>query len=188
MIRPLVAKIDCPSTDKGSIKRAQVYRNFSSEIDSAYEDVENRQDGQLELDAPRIEDFTMTTFHDRFNIHLPSLETSFFAAGIASLEAIQMRGIIQKTMNVRSHKLYTMVVYNCGNAAKVAQYLHKTCASYLSQKKLDYLYAMTTIGTRARLWQHVWPEHYLTPLFGSGDGSGDLSDKEEYIKSHSTEA
>ena len=124
MICPLPATTDCPSTDKGSIKRAQVYRDFSSEIDSAYEDLENRHDGQLELDAPGIEDFIMTTFHDRFNIHLLSVEAGFFAAGANSLEAIQMRAIIQNTLKLGSHKLDTMVVFNCGNAAKLAQYLH----------------------------------------------------------------
>lgn len=124
MIRPLPATADCPSTDKGSIKRAQVYRDFCSEIDSAYEDLENRHDGQLELDTAGIEDFIMTTFRDQFNIHLPSAETGFFTAGVDSLEAIQMRGIIQKQMKLGSHSLDTMVVFDCGNAAKLAKYLH----------------------------------------------------------------
>lgn len=124
MIRPVLATTDCPSTDKGSIKRAQVYRDFSSEIDLAYEDLENHHDGQLELDAPGFENFIMMTFHNRFNIHLPSAETGFFAAGVDSLEAIRMRGILQKTIKLGSHKLETMVVFNCGNAAKLAQYLH----------------------------------------------------------------
>lgn len=124
MIRPLPATTDCPSTDKGSIKRAQVYRDFSSEIDLAYEDLENRHDGQLELDARGIEKFIMTTFHNRFNVHLPSAETSFFAAGVDSLDAIGMRSILQKTIKLGANKLETMVVFNCGNAAKLAQYLY----------------------------------------------------------------
>lgn len=155
MIRPLPATTDCPSTDKGSIKRAQVYRDFSTEIDSAYEDLENRHDGQLELDSPGIEDFILTTFHDRFNIHLPSAETGFFAAGVDSLQAIQMRSIIQKQIKLGSHKLDTMVVFNCGNAAKLAQYLHALRIGGIVEKEDEIKIMSDMIKTYSVFDNHI---------------------------------
>lgn len=155
MILPIPATTECPSTDKGSIKRAQVYRDFCSEIDSAYEDLENRHDGQLELDAPGIEDFIMTTFHDRFNIRLPSADTGFFAAGVDSLEAIQMRGIIQRTMKLRSHKLDTMVVFNCGNATKLARYLHALQRGVVVEKEDEIKIMSDMIKTYSVFDKHI---------------------------------
>lgn len=58
------------------------------------------------------------------------------------------------------------------------------CVSYLSEKNLDFVYAMTTLGTRARLWTYFRGLDYLDPLFGSTD----ISAKKEYIEAHSTQA
>lgn len=60
------------------------------------------------------------------------------------------------------------------------------CVSYLSQKKLKHVYALTTYGTRARLWRRYDPpSDYLDPpLFGSND----LSAVKEYVEAHSTDA
>ena len=58
------------------------------------------------------------------------------------------------------------------------------CAGYLSTNKLQHIYAMTTIGTRARLWIYRPDSDYLEPLFGSQD----LSDRSAYVEAHSSDA
>ena len=58
------------------------------------------------------------------------------------------------------------------------------CAAYLWTNKLQHIYAMTTIGTRARLWIYRPDSDYLEPLFGSQD----LSDRSAYVEAHSSDA
>lgn len=58
------------------------------------------------------------------------------------------------------------------------------CVSYLSQRNLRFVYAMTAIGTRARLWIYRPPNDHLDPLFGNTD----LPAIEEYVEANSIEA
>lgn len=57
------------------------------------------------------------------------------------------------------------------------------CVSYLAEKRLEFVYAMTTIGTRARLWVYQPPNDFLYPFWGSQDPSAI-----QYIEAHSADA
>lgn len=59
-----------------------------------------------------------------------------------------------------------------------------TCAGCLAANKLQHIYAMTTIGTRARLWVYRPGLDYLVPLFGSQD----ISDGSAYVEANSSDA
>lgn len=43
---------------------------------------------------------------------------------------------------------------------------------------------MTTVGTKARVWEYIEGSNYLTPSFGSED----LSELSEYVEAHSSDA
>jgi len=60
---------------------------------------------------------------------------------------------------------------------------HEACATYCGNTGFTHVYAMTTLGTTARLWKFV-AKSTLTPLFGS---SKDI-DRESYIDAASSQA
>lgn len=60
----------------------------------------------------------------------------------------------------------------------------EACATYLTTHDLPHINAMTTVGTKARVWVYVKGSDYLTPVFGSES----LSDLAEYVEAHSSDA
>ncbi len=59
----------------------------------------------------------------------------------------------------------------------------EACATYLTAHGLTHINAMTTVGTKARVWEYVKDSDYLTPIFGSES----LSDISEYVEAHSSD-
>ena len=125
-IVPFSADVDYPKTDKESIKRAQIYRVFAKDIEAVYEKLENANIGTLRLDIPQIEDWVMKTFREALGVHLSSNKDDFFAAGVNSLQAIQMRGLILKEMDIggNSRKLGQNVIFDTANVARLAKQLY----------------------------------------------------------------
>lgn len=122
MIRPIPSNIEYPQTDKGSIIRAQVYAKFEDQIKELYAKVESNEGG-LKLDVPALENYVMKSFRDIIGVPLESPETDFFTAGIDSLKAIQMRRIIEKSVDLDGKKMSPNVIYEKGNAKELARYL-----------------------------------------------------------------
>jgi acyl-CoA synthetase (AMP-forming)/AMP-acid ligase II len=114
--RDLVAVIpedvDCPSTDKSSIKRTAVYREFADVIEAVYAKLEDNVEGTLKLSVPELEQWVMKSFAE-LGIRIDSPE-------------IQMRGHIVKNLDLGGNvsKCASMIVYDCGNAAKLARTLY----------------------------------------------------------------
>ena len=125
-IVPISADIDYPKTDKESIKRAQIYRVFTKDIEAVYKKLENANTGTLRLDIPQIEDWVMKTFREALGVQLSSKKDDFFAAGVNSLQAIQMRGLILKEMDIggNSRKLDQNVIFDTANVARLAKHLY----------------------------------------------------------------
>ena len=123
---PIAADVDYPKTDKESIKRAQIYRVFAKDIEAIYEKLENANTGTLRLDIPQIEDWVIKTFREALGVHLSSNKDDFFAAGVNSLQAIQMRGLILKEMDIggNSRKLGQNVIFDTANVARLAKHLY----------------------------------------------------------------
>ncbi|CZR55845.1 uncharacterized protein PAC_05733 [Phialocephala subalpina] len=124
MIVVLDEEIQCPITDKSSIKRAAVYRDFKDVIDDVYARLESSQEGSLVLNLPELETWIVGKFAD-IGIVLENKETDFFSAGVDSLKAIQMRAIIIKSLDIGGNaaKCSNMVVYDSKNAAGLAKAL-----------------------------------------------------------------
>ena len=123
MVTILPSDAEYSKTDKGSIIRAQVYRQFASVIDEMYSRLEGDQEGVLQLDLPEIETFLKATYEDIIGTTLESMDTDFFTAGVDSLRAIQLRRVIQKTLDLKGKKLGSNVVYEHGNVKTLARYL-----------------------------------------------------------------
>lgn len=114
----------CPITDKSSIKRAQVYRDFAAVIDSAYNRLQDSKEASLVLEAGEMEIWIVKAFQS-LGVNLADEKTGFFSAGVDSLKAIQMRGLIVKNLDMKGSaaKVPSMVVYDCGNTEKLARRL-----------------------------------------------------------------
>lgn len=141
MIVPISADIDPPLTDKASVKRAQVYVKFSSKVNQAYGNLHNSEGGRLKLNISELENFIVNIVKEKLDVHLPSTETSFYNVGIDSLKAIQLKGLLQKHLDLGDAGLQPdpMVVFSCGNTAQLARFLFavRTGASFQQGNKLE---------------------------------------------------
>lgn len=124
MVGIMGSDVEYPKTDKGSIIRAQVYRKFAGKIDELYDELENDAGGSLRLDLVGLEEFLADTYKEIVGSALESVDTDFFNTGIDSLKAIQMRRIIQKTLDLNGKQLSSNVVYECGNVRTLARHLY----------------------------------------------------------------
>ena len=88
---PLGAEVDYPKTDKESIKRSQIYRVFAKDMEAMYAKLEYTGTGTLQLDIPAMEEWIMKTCRETLSVHISSPQDDFFAAGVNSLKAIQVR-------------------------------------------------------------------------------------------------
>ncbi|KAI9042662.1 acetyl-CoA synthetase-like protein [Aspergillus affinis] len=124
MVTLIPSDVAYPQTDKRSIIRAQVYRQFAEQIENMYVRLDESHEGLLQLDLPGLEECLQSIFQDIVGMPIETIETDFFTAGVDSLKAIQMRRIIQKTVALNGHTLPQNVVYNKGNVKRLAAYLY----------------------------------------------------------------
>ena len=123
MVVLLPSTVEYPKTDKGSIIRAQVNEKFADYINEMYHSLEGDQEGDLQLDLAGIESFLKDTYKDVVGTDLESLDIDLFNAGVDSLKAIQIRRIIQKTLNLNGYHLSGNVIYEYGNLANLSKHL-----------------------------------------------------------------
>ncbi|PYI03850.1 acetyl-CoA synthetase-like protein [Aspergillus sclerotiicarbonarius CBS 121057] len=124
MVTLMPSHVEYPHTDKKSVIRAQVYRQFAEDIETMYVRLESEREGSLTLDLPALEAYLYSSFQDVVGERLHSVDTDFFTAGVDSLMAIQMRRMIQKTIALHGLNLPSNIVYSTGNVRQLAQYLH----------------------------------------------------------------
>lgn len=127
VVIPLPLGTEIPITDKMSVKRAQVYRDFAQVIDNVYTRLDDSLGGDLQLEIPELEQWIMTTFKTSLGVTLDDRETDFFFAGVDSLKAIQMRGLIARTLDLggNAKNCGAMIVSDCGNTMQLARFLHR---------------------------------------------------------------
>lgn len=115
---------ECPVTDKASVKRAQVYRDFANVIDAAYATLESLQEGDLKLEVDEMESFIIRLVQG-LGVRLEDESSNFFEEGVDSLKAIQLRQLLIRGLDLggKATAVPSMVVYDCGNAAKLARRL-----------------------------------------------------------------
>lgn len=108
-----------PRTDKGSMIRAQVYVLYADLIESLYAQAE-RISGNLQLSIAETESFLKKVCRDELRIPLSSVESNFFAEGVDSLKAIQLRRLILQNFYFEKLKISVNMVYETGSIASLA--------------------------------------------------------------------
>ncbi|KAK8066912.1 NRPS-like enzyme [Apiospora hydei] len=137
MVVPIPADVDYPATDKGNIIRGAAYAQFRDYIDDMYAEKKNpprdlRANGQQQttpskkLDIKELERIILDLLHDEVEIQMPDIYTDFFAAGVDSLRAAQLRRILLQNLDLgsRHDSLPTNAIYDAGNVEKLAQKLY----------------------------------------------------------------
>ena len=124
MVTLMSSDVDYPQTDKGSVIRAQVYNKFADQITEMYNKLEMNQEGSLKLELSALEAWIMKTFEDTIGTPLMSPDVDFFEAGVDSLKAIQMRRVIQRSLDLKGRVLSRNIVYEKGSARSLARYLY----------------------------------------------------------------
>ena len=162
---PLPAGIDFPRTDKDSIKRVQIYRAFSDQIENMYSNLGNRGTGVHRLQYEQMKKWLMGAFKDRLGLKLTSVHDDFFAAGVDSLQAIQMRGIILKELDLGGNGklLGENVVFDTSDVARLAEYL---CALRSDPRTLgadDEIETMTALIEKYSVPKEHVPGSALSP-------------------------
>lgn len=117
-----------PCTDKGSVIRQACYKAFAKEIEIAYEisstssaDARDMSESELKkhLRDAIMKSLPQAEFDD---------ETDFFALGLDSLQAIQIRAGIMKSVRVQN-KLTQNVVFDHPSITRLSAYLLGTAGS-----------------------------------------------------------
>ncbi len=133
MVAVLGSDVEYPRTDKGSIIRGQVYSTFAQVIDDLYISAESgvsksRQENPVRLNSlslDELEDLVAAVFQEAVGRPQPSADVDFFAAGVDSLQALQMRRALLRRLQFEGKRLSSNIVYECGNAKALARFLHK---------------------------------------------------------------
>ncbi|KAK6076359.1 hypothetical protein SCUP515_05522 [Seiridium cupressi] len=121
----IAENVDCPTTDKSSIKRGQIYRDFAGKINKVYQSLESPVGGSLCLSVPELESWIAQAMGEMGH-EIQDLDADFFSAGVDSLKAIQLRAKILKNIALGGNvsQLTTTIVYDCGSPARLASRLY----------------------------------------------------------------
>lgn len=124
VVLPFEAKY--PSTDKGTFIRAQLYEQYSREIDDAYKAFEDGGVGTLKLDVPGLEAWLLQKFLSEFDISLDTVDCDIFSAGVDSLQTMRMWSLIKQELDLagRSTELSQNIVFEQGTVKSLANYLY----------------------------------------------------------------
>lgn len=126
MVVPLKASASIPYTDKGSVIRAQVYRGYEKEIESAYASLEDQPEGTALLDVPALVDYLLSLGQKILGKQIPTAYDDLFSLGMNSLQAIEMRGALFKHLNLGGNgkNLSQNVIFEQGNISDLAKHLN----------------------------------------------------------------
>ncbi|KAI1084936.1 acetyl-CoA synthetase-like protein [Whalleya microplaca] len=127
MIAPLAADVEYPVTDKNNIIRAAAYSRFEDVIDRLYKKDNDVIDGDggknLQLSIEELEQYILQLVRQQARVDILDPEADFFAAGIDSLRAAQLRRLLQHNLDLGEHILPTNVVYDAGTVTRLARIL-----------------------------------------------------------------
>ena len=139
MIVPLPAAIAIPLTDKGSMIRAQMYNVFEKETNKAYHELEG-QEGYLKLNLSDLTEHIMELAQQIIGPQLSDPDTDFFGAGMNSLQAIQLRRLIVRDLDLggNAKKLTENIIFDTGNGLKLAKHLLRLRLNENGNEKAEY--------------------------------------------------
>ena len=126
MVVIIPENVECPMTDKTSIKRGLIYTEFASIIDATYAAAGSPNKSQSrQLTIPELEDWILCALRDK-GYDIENTTTDFFSIGIDSLQAIHLRGMILKEIDLGGHEsnCTSMIVFDCGSPERLARKLY----------------------------------------------------------------
>lgn len=158
MVHILKAGVDYPCTDKGTMIRPAFYKKFEDLIDSMYQSFETPLDslsGTLLLNKEQLEDFLLGVFAERVGIQHLKRDTDFFEAGVDSLQAIAVRGIILRELDLASGIPSQNVVFEFPNVRDLAEHLDFLRKGEVSEQKDEIKIMEELIQKHSHFEQHV---------------------------------
>lgn len=125
MIKILPIGCDYPRTDKGSVIRQSFYRTYALEIDETYDKADTASGDLLQLSRDELRDFVRQSLTKALAKEVDfDDDTDFFLLGLDSLQAIQIRSEILRTVDVRGKKLSSTVVFDHPSISRLSAYLY----------------------------------------------------------------
>ncbi|KAI5293851.1 putative PKS/NRPS-like protein biosynthetic cluster [Ascosphaera acerosa] len=114
-----------PRSDKGSFIRHAVYSTFETDISAAYTTTKPKAAAHdlLRLDQKELEAFLISQIKKDAGIDIKP-DDDFFAMGVDSLRAVQLRRTILETVDLGpAQQLPSNVVYTCATVRGLAEFL-----------------------------------------------------------------
>ncbi|KAB8300552.1 hypothetical protein EYC80_000712 [Monilinia laxa] len=158
MVEILDVGTEYPCTDKGTMIRPAFYKKFEDLIDSMYQRFEKPlevSNGALQLNREQLEDFLLAIFKERIGIQHLQKDTDFFEAGIDSLQAIAIRGIILREVDLASKIPSQNVVFEFPNVQALAEHLDALRKGETSEQKDEIKVMEELIGKYSQFSQHI---------------------------------
>ncbi|KAL7928112.1 acetyl-CoA synthetase-like protein [Trichoderma chlorosporum] len=124
MIRVLPHDCSYPRTDKGSIIRQAFYKQFQQEIEETYDLADTVSGELMQLELPELQQFLRGLFQR--TLHSSAIvedDADFFVLGLDSLQAIQMRSEILRTVDIGENKLGQQVVFEQPSINRLSSFL-----------------------------------------------------------------
>jgi hypothetical protein len=115
-----------PRTDKGTVIRAAFYKQFATEIDAIYE-AGDISSGDLALSEEELRMFLHAEMVHLLDLKDPTVlgdDTDFFSLGVDSLQAIQLRGILSKRIDLRGQKMGSNIAFDFPTLRTLARKLY----------------------------------------------------------------
>lgn len=139
MIKPMGADVEYPVTDKNNIIRNAAYKLFQDVIEAMYQETvrtngsrtngDRTNGGQpqmaVTLSISEMEQSISDLIQEQAGIEIPDVQADFFATGVDSLRAAQIRRLLEQNFDLGGHSLATNIVYDAGNVASLARVLFK---------------------------------------------------------------
>lgn len=114
----------CPRTDKDSVIRAQVYKLYGELIENLYSKSERDGEGTLELDLSATQSHIMRLCQEEIGLAISRADTDFFAEGMDSLKAIQLRRLVLRDFRIPDSKdIGQNIVFETGTVSDLAGYI-----------------------------------------------------------------
>ncbi|KAL2136924.1 hypothetical protein VTI74DRAFT_85 [Chaetomium olivicolor] len=130
MICVLPADCSCPRTDKGSVIRSAFYKAFAAEIDATY-DAADTASGEVRIMSEQelrmflrqaLSQVTGNKFNNGKQAGIAD-DTDFFVLGLDSLQALQLRSQILRSVDLAGKSLGQNVVFDYPSIDKLCSYL-----------------------------------------------------------------
>ncbi|KAF2177428.1 male sterility protein [Zopfia rhizophila CBS 207.26] len=136
MVKILPRDCEFPRTDKGSVIRQAFYKQFAKEINDAYDSVAVSNANLKTLALDELQDFIRDVLQKALtDVKEIQFDTDFFSLGLDSLQSIQMRMEILKTVDIGNNQLGQNVVFEYPSIEMLSAYLFGLRTGQAMEKK-----------------------------------------------------